>query len=36
MLIKCVIKITQSFKTAYDFFLIVLFILLDFNQELNY
>jgi len=36
MLIECVIKITQSFKTAHDFFLIVLFILLDFNQELNY
>jgi len=32
MLIKCVIEITQGFKTAYEF----LFLLVGLNQNLNH
>jgi len=35
MLIKCVIEITQSFKTAYDF-LLIFFLLLDLNQSYEF
>jgi len=31
ILIKCVIKITQNFKTTYDF----LFVFVDFITDLN-
>jgi len=32
ILIKCVIKITQSFKTVYDFFITVLNEMIKINQ----
>jgi len=35
MLIKCVIEITQSSNSAYNFCLIFLFLLLDLNQDLK-
>jgi len=34
-LIKCVIKITQSFKTAYDFLLVFVDFITDLNEMIQ-